>query len=225
MKGLPDGRIIFGNWKTSDGTLMFGGMDGIALFDPDKIAEQYNRIILPPSISVVFTDITVNGKIQNLGPDPSHPKALDSLNHSENNLSFEFAYLDYTDPEQTEYSVKLEGADYDDDWEITLGPHMQYSKLPYGDYTFRVAAQNINGNSIRSLEEAILEFRIQPPLQSTMIFRFFMVLVLVSLIFYIHKLKVVAIKRRNIKLREVVAMKTSELQEINVEVTHQKNEL
>ncbi|WP_373496005.1 two-component regulator propeller domain-containing protein, partial [Aquiflexum sp.] len=122
------------------GNLIFGGINGITVFNPDKIAPAG-----APS-PVVFTDFILAG--QSILPDPDGPlqapiwKSREiRLPHNKNTFSFEFATLDYRDPQSNQYSYLLEG--YDPDWRDAGTLHMaNYTRVPHGEYVFRVRAAN-----------------------------------------------------------------------------------
>jgi len=90
------------------------------VFHPDSI--KYNNFIPP----VVFTDIKI-------------------LNESDDDvLSFEFAALNYTVPEQNKYAYMMEG--FDEDW-IYSGTRrfVTYTNLDPAEYIFRVKGSNNDG--------------------------------------------------------------------------------
>lgn len=60
--------------------------------------------------------------------------------HDENTLAFEFLGLWYTAPDKVRCRYQLEG--YDPGWTETRNQRIIYSKLPPGNYTFRVAASS-----------------------------------------------------------------------------------
>ncbi len=76
-----------------------------------------------------------------------------------NDLKFEFAANDFTNPGSLKFLVKLEG--FDPDWVDWQGlSTRQFTNLRHGDYTLRVKAVNLFG--VES-NEATLNFRIRPP--------------------------------------------------------------
>ena len=59
-------------------------------------------------------------------------------------VTFEFAALDFTEPEENTYQYKLEG--FDTDW-VDIGNHhrVSFTNLDAGDYVFQVKAANSDG--------------------------------------------------------------------------------
>lgn len=134
--------------KGRDGTLYFGGVNGLNVFHPDSIRDNPH---IPP---VVFTDFQIFNKPVKIDRDkadedqtlPGHISTLAQivLSHRENVFSFEFAALDYAAPEQNQYAYKMEG--FHKDW-IDAGTNRtaSFTNLDQGEYTFRVKGSNNDG--------------------------------------------------------------------------------
>ena len=81
------------------------------------------------------------------------------LNYKQNNIRFEFAALDYTNPQFQQFAYKLEGLDKD--WIYTNEPLAIYSHLGAGHYVFRMKAANSFG--IWNEKGVAVQFSIVPP--------------------------------------------------------------
>ncbi len=123
-------------YKTTDGEMFFGGMDGFNSFYPKNIIQ--NKFIPP----VVITSFKIFNEIQ-----PREPQNGDTiiLPYYRNFLSFEFAALDFSNPYKNIYAYKLEK--YDKDWVVCDANHRfaEYTKVNPGTYTFRVKGTNSDG--------------------------------------------------------------------------------
>ncbi|MCK5280737.1 MAG: PAS domain S-box protein, partial [Cyclobacteriaceae bacterium] len=66
------------------------------------------------------------------------------LSYNDKFIAFEFASLDFVNPEKNQYAYKLEG--FDKEW-IYSGNrrYASYTNLPFGKYTFRVMGSNNDG--------------------------------------------------------------------------------
>ncbi len=129
---LPDGRIVF------------GGLSGATLFDPQAVK--------PPSQPVpVITEVLLNNvpvelrwrnKASPLAGNPWVENSAVTFNHRQNNVSFAFAALGFGDPETVNFSYKLEG--HDTQWiqASEVRRYATYTDLPPGEYTLRVRARN-----------------------------------------------------------------------------------
>ena len=125
------------SFKTPDGRIFFGGLNGIVSFHPEKVIGNTH---IPP---VYITSCELFGKEYITDTLISGKKSLKFL-WKDNTLSFSFAGLDYEIPSKNRYSYILEGADKD--WSLPTTRHFaSYAQLPPGEYIFRVRACNNDG--------------------------------------------------------------------------------
>ncbi len=121
-------------YKRANGELVFGGLHGINLFDPEHIRHDTYQ---PP---VVITDIRVGNQA-----DPARVPA-DGLvmAQSQRVVRINFAALDYASPNRNRFVYRLQG--FDPDWVDSGTRHdATYTNLPAGDYQFEVRASNRDG--------------------------------------------------------------------------------
>ncbi|MCD4731664.1 MAG: hypothetical protein K8R74_13750, partial [Bacteroidales bacterium] len=124
-----DGRIFVGSTQNSG--------NGFFFFNPDSITEN-TRI---PRITI--TDCKVKNDVFQLDTNITEIKNI-YLKHNQNYFSFEFAALDYTNPEKNQYAYYLEGLE--DDWTYSgTRRFANYTGVPPGDYVFRVKGSNNDG--------------------------------------------------------------------------------
>ncbi len=125
--------------KTDKGELFFGGMDGYISFYPDKIVNEK----FPGNM--VFTGSQLYNKEIDI-KDPQSPLKT-SINyadkivfrHDQDVITIEYTVLDYRTPDDISYAYILEG--YDKDWHFVKNQKKAtYTKIPPGNYTFRVKA-------------------------------------------------------------------------------------
>ncbi len=121
-------------FKSKDGTLFFGGPNGLNYFDPTQI--NPNSPIAP----VVITRFKLFDREVKGGQELKEIK----LRYNQNYFSFEFASLSYYNPAKNQYRYKLEG--FDKDWVNSGSRHyVSYTNLDPGTYTFRVIGTNNDG--------------------------------------------------------------------------------
>lgn len=145
---LPDGRIAF------------GGPSGYTLFHPG----QFVRDTFPTSVA--FTKILVNnqplaftGGKDGLTVPLNQLEAL-RLPYNRNFLQFEFAGMQFNQPEKINYRYRLKG--YDKEWILTGDHNMAvYTRLPPGRYTLLINASNTSGQWSPIMKE--LRIRVLPP--------------------------------------------------------------
>jgi diguanylate cyclase (GGDEF)-like protein len=133
-----DGVEIATYWSSSgasteSGDLIFGGIGGMTVVQPDDVSPWHYR---PP---VAISEIRVGGK-----PVRGRGQEL-VIQPNANSLAVEFTALDFSAPNQNIYRYKLEG--FDADFITTDARHREasYTNLPPGRYTLQVQGSNRNG--------------------------------------------------------------------------------
>jgi signal transduction histidine kinase/DNA-binding response OmpR family regulator/ligand-binding sensor domain-containing protein len=185
LSGLQGNSFKIGSaLKSKDGTMFFGGINGITYFHPDSI--NYNADIP----KVVFTDLWVNNKKVVPGELVGKSMILDEvisikrhvdLKYFQNDFSIFFSSLQYHNTDKVKYKYRLVGFDKEFNYTNETGNRSaSYINLDYGDYLLEVYAANELGEW--SFEPAIISFTISPPFWWSTWAILFYVLVLVSFI-------------------------------------------
>ncbi len=152
---FADGSFL----KTSNGLFVFGGSNGITIFNPDEVSKNS----IPPK--VFLTDLKLFNRSIIPGEKSILKKPIDqtdqiTLAHNQNNLSIEFIAIHYSNPSANKYAYKLEN--YDDEWRNVGNQHVAfYPSLPPGKYTFKVKAANDKG--VWNEKGAMLKIIVNPP--------------------------------------------------------------
>lgn len=149
--GLPSNEFVENSvLKRESGELLFGSKNGLTSFFPDSMHDNREK----PNI--VITDFRIFNEPVNVVLD-TIPEArfflsksityLDTLilSYKENYFSFEFAALDYYNPQKNMYKYILEG--FENEWTQTTADRRRvtYTNLEPGEYTFRVTGSNNDG--------------------------------------------------------------------------------
>ncbi len=159
--GLQDNEFnTYASFKSPDGRLFFGGVNGLTVFDP----KQLTRLSDIPKIE--FTNLSVNGidvgtrdSSLRFTTDISFLPEID-LAHDQNNLSVDFAVFDFTSPDRNQFMYYLEGAEKP--WVHKGFDHSaQYLNLSPGSYTFWLKGANSSG--IWTTDPLKLKITIRPP--------------------------------------------------------------
>lgn len=123
--------------RSNDGSLFFGGLSGVNYFNPSTMKENKNK----PTI--IIESFSKTDSIFMLHKFNSLPETY-NVNYYEKDLSFNFAALDYRDPERNEHAYIMEG--YDNFWTHSgQRRYASYTNLPSGEYVFRVSGSNNDG--------------------------------------------------------------------------------
>lgn len=154
--------------RTKDGTLFFGGINGITYFRPEEIKDN------PHIPNIVLTEFEIFNKP--VVPSPENPflkkniAYADEINltYRESVFSFGFAALSFNNPQKNQYAYKMEG--FDKDWTYCgKRKRVTYTNLDPGQYVFRVIGSNNDG--IWNEEGTSIRINISPPYWKTWWFR------------------------------------------------------
>ncbi|GAB3634913.1 two-component regulator propeller domain-containing protein [Hymenobacter arcticus] len=154
--------------RAQDGTLYFGGINGINYFQPAAIqANPTPPVVQLTGLRVMNRPVGVgavfNGRVL-LAKAFSEPQVL-TIKAAENDFSVEFVALNYTNPQKNHYAYRLRG--YNQDW-VYPGPGQRtasFANLPPGRYTLEVKADNGEGAWAR--QPATMQFEVLAPWYKT----------------------------------------------------------
>jgi len=161
------------HFKRKDGSMLWGSLDGLLVFYPDKFSPDTNT---PP---VLLTSLLIDGTDWNSVRPSADGKSITytdqiKLNYKQNIFTVEFAVLNLRNPEKNQYTYILEN--YDKTWSIpSSGNTATYKNLSPGKYTFKVKGSNSYG--IWNEEITSLLITITPPFwKSTLAYIFYFLL-------------------------------------------------
>ncbi|QKG58799.1 response regulator [Hymenobacter sp. BRD128] len=154
--------------RGADGTLYFGGVNGITYFQPAAIqVNPYPPVVQLTGLRIANQPVAVgrpfNGRLVLTGP-LSQPQTV-TIRPSENDFSVDFVALNYTNPQKDRYAYRLLG--YNDEW-IYPGPGQRtasFTNLPPGRYTLQVKADN--GEGVWAKAPATMNFEVLAPWYKT----------------------------------------------------------
>ena len=187
--GLNNSRFSFKSSCTNGDSLMvFGDLHGFSTFNPSKIREKKSNF----PIAITSCKVLSNSNWIEFNVDSTL-----LLNHDQNNISIEFASLNFLDLNHNQYAYQFSGADTT--W-INCGSQHQVSfgNLTPGDYTFRVKALSADKGKMPQM--AMMHFIIRPPFWKTWWFISLMYIALFSILGYILYS---VLKSKNIKRQKI----------------------
>lgn len=158
--------------EASDGTFFFGGDRGLTWFHPTRIRDNDYR---PPVAITALERASASAVVREVvGPDSAI-----RIRPEEESFSLEFAALSYVNAHRNQYRVQLEG--FDEGWrDLGTIARATYTRVPPGDYNFRV--QGANEDGVWSDTEGHARVVVEPWLWETNWFRLGGALLLASLI-------------------------------------------
>ncbi len=204
--GLPKVRYNYGIFKAIDGQIFLGVNNGLVSFYPHQvIGNPY-----PPD--VILESIIVTGKSTNLlNPKTQKSKQL-LLNHQQNDLTFKYAGLHYSDPTKNKFRYMLEP--YDADW-LDAGTQRtaRYTNIAPGEYNFKITASNSDG--LWNEEETSIYIIINKPWWQTYLAYIVYILLGLSLIYSLRRYEISRQKLKfNLKLGNLETEKLKEVDQI-----------
>ena len=183
------------------GALFFGGVDGLNAFYPQQIVDN---AFAPP---MVITSVSLFN--ETLVTDITDCATTLSLTYDQNFLSFDFAALDFTDPEQNQYAYILEGLN--EEWvDVGNRRYAEYPNLAWGNYVFRLRGSNNDG--VWNETGVCLAIEISPPFWATWWFVAGLGLFLAFSVVLGYRWRMHNIEQQSQRLAEQVFERTQEIE-------------
>ncbi len=175
--------------KSSGGEMFFGSQKGLVAFFPAQVVERKRA---PP---VYLTEFRLFGEPVLPGSAPLKQPIWSAASlalEPRSIVSFDFAALNYVDPERTRYRYQLEG--FETKWNEADSARRTatYTMLPTGDYTFRVQARGARGG----WNESALKIHVPPPWYATWYFRGLVGALVLTMLWLAYRLRVRHLQRR-----------------------------
>ncbi|WP_229489812.1 two-component regulator propeller domain-containing protein [Pseudoduganella namucuonensis] len=222
--GTIEGAYFDGSaLRTPDGTMYFGGFNGVTAFAPAEIRENS----VAPTVAI--TDFHIFNKPVRVGQGDGilsnaieHTAAL-TLREQDSVFSLEFAALHYAAPQRNRYAYQLQG--FDKDWVVTDSAKRfaTYTNLDPGHYVFRVKAANKDG--VWTDHAATLDITILPPYWKTWWFRGSVAALLLGSAWAVYRVRMRQLRSQKAQLEYQVGLRTTEVELKNQLLQQQKTEL
>ncbi len=195
---------------TRDGLLIFGGSEGLNVFNPEEVYKPENDAPL------IISSVKVYDKV--IAEDISSYSEL-SISYNEKYISIGFALTEYSAPIKLKYKYILEK--FDKDW-IECGNRnfATYTALPPGKYNFKVMAAN--SDNVWIDKPLTIKLTITSPLWRKPFFIAGCVIFLIVLAIIIYIARLRFIRKNEIKLKGLVDIKTRSLMDLNAELEEAK---
>ncbi|MDP4255467.1 MAG: two-component regulator propeller domain-containing protein [Bacteroidota bacterium] len=197
--------------KTHSGALYFGGVNGFNEFYPDSIRED------PFEPELLITGFQIFNKEVPIAKDDEDPSPLRraitetheiTLPYKYSVISFEFASMNFTEPDKKRYAYLLEG--FDHGWNyVGTKRTATYTNLDPGEYVFTVKGLDNKGEW--SPRHAMIRLVITPPFWLTWWFKLGSVLVVIGGGLSLFRLRINRIKSQKRHLEELVSDRTEQL--------------
>lgn len=217
--GKNFGGVNTGAALTShNGEIIFGTVDGLVIIDVNRLITN----TMPPPI--VLTDFKIfTRSVSPRDSDTPLERVINrtdaiTLDHTKRMFSFDFAALNFRNPERNQYAYKLEG--FDRDWhQVGNSREAQYTNLGAGRYVFKVRAAN-NDGVWSNQEKSIAIHQLPPPWRTWLAYSIYVFIVLLIIGNYVvsQRRKQRFIEKQNQLLELKVSERTKDLAEKNRDI-------
>ncbi|NND08050.1 MAG: response regulator [Saprospiraceae bacterium] len=218
--GIPGDEFQPGALKNPNGEFFFITNEGLLHFHPDSIGDN------PYAPRIVITDFKIKNRsmpiLGSLGDTlPATSPLVRSVSYSDEinldwnqrDISFEFAALNYLQPEKNRYAYRM--LPYDDGWNYTDAerPYASYTNLNSGQYTFEILGSNNDGKWSEKAVQLLLT--ISPPWFKTWWAYTFYGLTILSVLWLLRRFETERQRlRHQLELENVRAEKLQEVNQI-----------
>jgi len=204
----------------SDGSIIFGGVNGLTAFYPDAIKLNVSpaRPVIT-GISILNTPIEVG---ESYDGDVILPRSISDLDqlelsHRQNSISLKLGALHYSAPDQNAIAYQLQG--FDEEWVHTTAKQRvaTYTNLPSGAYTFLLKVSN--NDEVWNEEVLSLGITITPPFWRTNFAYLIYGLLFLGMLYLIRRYSIVNIEEKNqIELKKLDQEKIEELNQLKLQL-------
>ncbi len=213
-------------FKTKDGKLFFGNVQGLTYFDPLKYTVHSDitevavtRISVLNQIIYPSTNNTTQSYLE------FKNSSLDKIkfDESEKAFSIEFSALNSINPRKVIYAYRLKG--FDDEWKEVRSERRfaNFTNLKAGSYVFEVRCTNPDGTW--SPEISRLNIQIRPPFYKQGWFLFLLFAIIGYLVYYFISYRFKLLKEQEIHLKELVIERTREIEKQKEEIKQQAEQI
>jgi len=205
----------FSHFKAADGTMYFGGLNGVTLFHPKDIQKLATQT--PPLYITNVRILTENEKdFVNKTRTYQQSKGI-YLSPNDRILELELSLLDYVQSSKNQYAYQIEG--YQHQWVYTRENKISLINLPYGQYTLNLKGRGASGSWSKKILKIPLVIKKPFYLQW-----WFMMSILGSIalsIFVGIKWRIASLEKDRKRLEEEVKKRTLQIKKDNTIISEQ----
>ncbi|WP_172665939.1 two-component regulator propeller domain-containing protein [Flammeovirga sp. OC4] len=198
--------------KRKNGELVFGGVNGINVFNPHEIVDDITNADL------VFTELKILNNVISpadedndiLNKSIRYTKSI-TIDANQNSFSVKFAYLHYASPNKNSYKYKLVGLDKNWVTADAMQREAKYTNLYPGEYTLLVKASN--GDNIWKSDPIDLKITILPPWWMTWWAKLMYFVIFVGLVYFFSRFTIITARRKS--QLEMVKFENEKLEDLS----------
>ncbi len=204
-----------------NGDILFGGLNGFVEFNPDYFhINKYDKPVVINAWSKGAQTSVVDSEIYE---DIIYLNDTSvSYLRSKGKVSFYASFLNYSHSFRNKMKWMLQG--YNNSWQEGYPAQaLSYSNLKPGEYVLKVKGYNSHG--VESKKETRLYINVRPRYYETYLFRIFLVLLFITILYLIFRVRIAWYRNQKELLLEVVVKKTKEISDTNKELEESREEV
>jgi signal transduction histidine kinase/DNA-binding NarL/FixJ family response regulator/ligand-binding sensor domain-containing protein len=192
--------------QAEDGTLYFGGLNGITSFDPKDFQSDFDKesgIAVYLTRAILYSE-TSDQEIDILKDYYKNNKIF--YRHSDRFLNLQFGVAGFFQPGQVTYSYKIEGLR--EKWVSSKSADFQLAGLPYGKHTLIIRVKTPNGDYSKDCR---IEIDVPKPFYLQFGFLLLGALLVCVLVYVFFQYRVKLLRQRQLELEMEVASRTRKI--------------
>ncbi|MEO1257595.1 MAG: response regulator [Bacteroidota bacterium] len=195
------------HFQDKDGTLYFGGINGVTAFHPDDARRQQQVFNAPLRITNFQQFDGAKNKMKDRTAGLIQERKIELL-PADKFFNLEFALLEYQDGKQVRYSYQIEGQDAN--WTMLKQNSIRISGLPYGHFNLKIKGQGTDGRF--SNQELNIPIHVVKPIYRQWWFVVLSAFVLFSGAYLFFRYRTRQLRRQKDNLEQQVAERTQQIQ-------------
>jgi signal transduction histidine kinase/ligand-binding sensor domain-containing protein len=217
--GLQSNEFNTGAYfKSANGKLYFGGVNGLSFFDPEKILKHGP---VPP---ILITAINLRNKALTFQDNDSLRNVLmiDKIRSGwkENDIEVNFTLIDFKQALEQNFQYSIQDTTW---YNIGNRRNLELIDLPAGRHEIKVRTRRSDTNWSEPV--VLLMIDIIPAVWQRTWFKITVILVFLLMIFAVYRYRMVRLKQANAVLNKLVADRTKKIQAMNEGIESQNDQL
>ena len=196
----------FAHFKDKDGTLYFGGLNGITYFHPKELIEQTNAEV-PLRLSQIQVLNEQNAEFIDITKSFLNTNEI-TLEPTDRILEIEVSLLDFESPEEHQFSYQIKG--YQDQWYYTNSNKITFNNLPYGSYVINIKGKGLASSDSNNTIQ--IPITVKKPFYLTWQFIVLIIGILAILLFIYIKWRFKKLEKDRNRLEEEVKLRTHQIE-------------
>jgi two-component sensor histidine kinase/ligand-binding sensor domain-containing protein len=194
------------SFKTSNGKMFFGGLDGLISFDPDALIKNEQSVVQPSFLLLSALKLSQGESEFSDCFDELKRTNKVVFEHGLSVLNLEFQLLDFQ-KRKHRYAYKIIGVD--NDWQYLDENVLRVSGLPYGDYEIQIKAQLASGQWTKKNISVFVE--VVKPFYYKLWFFVVVFFLMIVVAYFIFKYRTRLLQKQKLNLELKVANRTIDL--------------